>query len=126
MKDRQTDSENVFDILKQVSLKRFVYACRIFILKGQPNQKEAISIVKPTRYTSFSNLLYFGITLYKFRAVFPSIVRSSRLYIHQQEYVKQIVLPAWQAGNSICLTYSCWCMYSLELLIMDGKTAQNM
>jgi len=27
-----------------------------------------------------------------FRTVFPSIIRSSRLYIQQQEYVKQILL----------------------------------
>ena len=45
-----------------------------------------ISIVKPTRCTIFSNLFYFGITLYMFRTVFPSIVRSSRLYIQQQVY----------------------------------------
>jgi len=39
-----------------------------------------ISIVKPTRCTNFSNIFYFGITLYMFRMVFPSIVRSSRLH----------------------------------------------
>jgi len=54
-----------------------------------------ISIVKPTRCTSFSDLLiYFGITLWMFRTVFPSIIRSSRLYIQQQVHVKQILLPA--------------------------------
>ena len=30
-----------------------------------------------------------------------------------------------QANNSICLTYACCCMYSLELLMMDGKTVRN-
>ena len=54
--------------------------------------KHAISIVKPTRCTSVSNLFYFGMTLYMFRTVFPSIIRSSRLYIQQQAYVKQILL----------------------------------
>jgi hypothetical protein len=40
--------------------------------------------------------------------------------------VKQIQLPAcYQAGSSICLTYACCCMYKLELLMMDGKTAIN-
>jgi hypothetical protein len=48
-----------------------------------------------------------------FRTVFPSIIRSSRLNIQQQVYVKQLLLPA-------C------CMYSLELLMMDGKTVLNM
>jgi len=30
---------------------------------------------------SISNLFYFGTTLYMFRTVFPSIIRSLRLYI---------------------------------------------
>ena len=34
----------------------------------------------------------FGVTLYMFRTVFPSIIRSSRLYVQQQAYVKQILL----------------------------------
>ena len=51
-----------------------------------------ISVVKPTRWISVSNLFYFGMTLYMFRTVFPSIIRSSRLYIQQQAYVKQIPL----------------------------------
>jgi hypothetical protein len=38
--------------------------------------------------------IYFGVTLYVFRTVFLSIIRSSRLYIQQQVYVKQILLPA--------------------------------
>ena len=33
-------------------------------------------------------------TLYMFRTVFPSIIRSSRLYIEQQVFVKQILLSA--------------------------------
>jgi len=41
-------------------------------------------------------------TLYMFQTVFPSIISSSRLYIQQQAYVS--------------------CMYSPELLMMDGKT----
>ena len=38
--------------------------------------------------------IYFGMALYMFRTVFPSIIRSSRLYIQQQAYVKQILLSA--------------------------------
>ena len=49
------------------------------------------SIVKPTRCTNVPNLFYFGMILYMFRTVFPSIIRSSRLYIQQQAYVKQIL-----------------------------------
>ena len=58
-------------------------------------------------------LIYFGMALYMFRAVFPSVIKSSRLYIQQQAYVKQILL---------C---DC-CMYGLELLMMDGNTVRNM
>jgi len=34
-------------------------------------------------------------TLYMFRTVFQSISRSSRLYIQQQAYTKQILLSAY-------------------------------
>jgi len=63
-----------------------------------------------------------GVTLCMFRTVFPTIVRSSQLYIQQKEHVKQI-LPI---VSSICLTYACCCMYSHELLTMNRKTVQNM
>jgi len=53
-----------------------------------------ISIVKLTKLTNVSNLFYFGMTLYMFRMVFPSIIRSSRLYIQQQAFVKLILLSA--------------------------------
>ena len=38
--------------------------------------------------------IYFGMTLHMFRTVFSSIISSSRLYIQQQAYVKQILLSA--------------------------------
>jgi len=53
-----------------------------------------IAIVKPTRCTSFSNLFYFVVALYMFWRVLPSIIRSPRLYIKRQVYVKQILLTA--------------------------------
>ena len=56
--------------------------------------RNIISIVKPTRCTDVLNSFYFGMTLYMFRTVFPSIIRSSRLYIQQQVYVKEILLSA--------------------------------
>jgi len=31
-----------------------------------------------------------------------------------------------QADSTICLRYACCSMYSLELLMMDGKTVRNM
>ena len=81
--------------------------------------RNIISIVKPT---NVSNLLYFGMALHMFRTVFPSFIRSSRLYIQQQAYVKMILLLPCAA---VCLLasrqqhlFGC-CMYSLELLMMD-------
>jgi hypothetical protein len=53
-----------------------------------------ISTAKPTRCTSFSNLFYLVVALYMFRTVFPSVVRSLRLYIQHQVYVNQILLTA--------------------------------
>ena len=39
-------------------------------------------------------------TLYMFRTALPSIIRSSRLYIQQQAYVKQILLSAcWRVRD---------------------------
>jgi hypothetical protein len=46
-----------------------------------------------------SPMYLFWVTLYMFRTVFPSIIRSLRLYIQQQAYVKQILLPA-ASGNA--------------------------
>jgi len=37
------------------------------------------------------NLFYFGTTLYMFRVVFPSIIRSLILYIQHQVYVMQVL-----------------------------------
>ena len=125
-----------------------------------------------------SILFYFAMTLYMFRTVFPSIIRSFRLYIQQQAYVKQIQLSAskqtavshtsvavrinfilfWNdtlhvsdglsvhhqefktvyTATGVCQTdnadcslassrqylFGC-CVYSLELLMMDGKTVRN-
>ena len=70
--------------------------------------------------------IYFILELHcMFRTVFPSIIRSSRLYI--QQLCTQILLCACQqAHSSICLTNACCCMYSLELLMMDGKTVRIM
>ena len=49
------------------------------------------SYIKTNQMHNISNLFYFGTTLYMFRTVFPSIVRSLRLYIQHQVYVIQVV-----------------------------------
>jgi len=63
-----------------------------------------ISIVESTRYTCFSNSFHFVVALYMFRTVFSSIIRSLRLYIQHQVYVKQILwlLPS---GNEMELQF---------------------
>ena len=62
-----------------------------------------------------------------FRTVFRSIIRSSRLYIQQQAFVRYCYCYCLLASSSsICLTNACCCMYSRELLMMDGKTVRNM
>ena len=40
---------------------------------------------------NISNLFYFGTTLYMFRTVSLSIIRSLRLYIQHQVYVIQVL-----------------------------------
>ena len=40
---------------------------------------------------NISNLFYFGTTLYMFRTVFPSIIRSLRQYIQHQVHVTQVL-----------------------------------
>ena len=64
-----------------------------------------ISIVKPTRCNSFSNLFYFVL---------------DGLSVHHQEF------KTVHTATGVCQTDTCCCMYSLELLMMDGKTVQNM
>jgi hypothetical protein len=50
---------------------------------------------------NISNLFYFRKTLYMFRTVFPSIIRSLRLYVQHQVYVIQVLwlLASKQAQN---------------------------
>jgi hypothetical protein len=58
------------------------------------------SYTKNQQDASVSQNIYFCKTLYMFRAVFPSTIRSSRLHIQQQAYVKQMLLPA-ASGNGM-------------------------
>jgi hypothetical protein len=49
----------------------------------------------------FLKFIYFELTLYMFRTIFPSIIRSSTLYIQQQVYVRYCYLLA--SGNEMDL-----------------------
>jgi len=46
------------------------------------------SYSKTNKMHQFSQIIYSCKTLYMFRTVFSSIIRSSRLHIQQQAYVK--------------------------------------
>jgi len=87
-----------------------------------------ISIVKPTRCTNVSNLFYFGMTLYMFRTVFPSIIRSSRLYIKQQAFVKQILLSAWYisiVNPTRCTSVTNLFYFGMSLHVSDGLSVHH-
>jgi len=58
---------------------------------------------------------------------------SDGLSVHHQEFknvhtatAMELSSISYPLASSICLTYACCCMYSLELLMMDGKTVRNM
>ena len=58
----------------------------------------------------------FGITLYMFRAAFPSTNTNSRLYIQHQVYVQQVLLPGsnqvivsvWHIPVAVCTAFNSW------------------
>ena len=86
--------------------------------------RNIISIVKPIRCTSVSTLFYFwNDTLHV----------SDGLSVHHQEFkTVRTATGICQTDTAVCLLasrqqylFGC-CMYSLELLMMDGKTARNM
>jgi len=57
----------------------------------------------------FLKFIYFCKTLYMFQTVFPSIIRSSKLHIQLQVFVRPLLLPAdslarLAAGKSIGMT----------------------
>jgi hypothetical protein len=116
------------------------------------------------------NFRVYWISLYMFRTVFPSVIRSPRLYTQRQVYVRQVLwlLASKQffgfigyhstcfgrsfrlssevldcthsvrcmsdtfcgcllaSSHRTCMTYTCRCIYSLGLLMTEGKTVRNM
>jgi len=63
-----------------------------------------------------SQIIYDCKTLYMFRTVFPSIIRSSKLRIQQQYVIQLLLSDAIAADSSSCTTYACCCIRSFELL----------
>ena len=80
---------------------------------------------------TFLKFIYFCKTLYMFQTVFLSIIRSSKLHVQRQIFVRRILLRAASlmarlaARSSTDLTNIWCCMCSFELLMMDGKTIWN-
>jgi hypothetical protein len=73
-----------------------------------------------------SQIMYSCKTLYMFRTVFPSIIRSSKLRI-QQRYICQTPAAtccSQQVAAAVSHIYRC-CKRRFELLMMDGKTVRN-
>jgi len=69
-------------------------------LKFHLRQCLNIRSVQPTRF-KVSQFIYFCKTLYMFQAVFPSIIRSSKLHIQRQVLV-------WQIPDAVCAVLSFW------------------
>jgi hypothetical protein len=67
---------------KHLELKMYIFFC------SKTNQMHNIS-----------NLFYFGTTLYMFRTVFPSIIRSLRLYIQHHTIQVLWLLVSKQPQN---------------------------
>ena len=60
---------------------------------------------------NISNLFYFGTTLYIFRTVSPSIIRSLRLYTQHQVYAIQVLwLLASKHPQDLCDIYLMLCV----------------
>ena len=86
--------------------------CDQFILRVQPIRCDV------------SQFIYFCKKLYMFQTGFSSIIRSSKLHIQCQVFVRPILPPAASlarlaAGSSIGLTNTWRCMCSFELLMME-------
>ena len=91
------------------------------------NVSTKLLIIKPTTCTSFSNL--FWTEIYIFRTVPLSIIRSFSLYT-KQWYTSYRFADSLQAGAACKLSgnrydlYHC-CVYSEKLLMMDRGIVQN-
>jgi hypothetical protein len=62
----------------------------------------SVSMVKPKRCTNFQ---VYWLSLYMFRMVFPSIIRTPRLYMQHQVYVSE---PVWHKPVSVCTVLDSW------------------
>jgi len=66
---------------------------------------------------NISNLFYFVSALYTFQTVFPSIIRSLRLYTQHQAYVIQVQPEFSESSNSFPLAGSWLNLYDIYLML---------
>ena len=66
------------------------------------------AIVKPTSCTNFWSLFYIGVTICMFRTVFPSIIRSSRLYIQTDTATVCLQAVAVSVWHCLLLYVQSW------------------
>jgi len=90
---RPTNAQYIY-IYILILVLTFVGPCILIYFYSKTNQMH-----------NTSNLFYSGTTLYMFRTVFPSIIRSLTLYIQRQVYVIQ-VLWLLASGNDMELVPS--------------------
>ena len=115
-------------------LPNFISDDKLVILRSGNREmaKNSQSITNKMQRFTIYLFLSFCKTPCMFQAVFPYKIRSSKLHIQRQVFVRPILTatccwPGWlAAGSSIGVTNTWRCMCSFELLMMDGKTAWNM
>jgi len=89
-----TDDQSLSPYFQQISILTFIGLC-IANIFSEYNQQDA----------TFLKFIYFCKTLYMFQTGFPSIIRSSKLHIQRQVFVRPLLLPA----ASKYLTYAQFC-----------------
>jgi hypothetical protein len=106
-------------IIRLFNMNTYQLVIQVYRLLGSDDDgqhqwpKHVVVVIYVINYLTHSNLAVFDVQthitftisdnttgwhtlrmLYMFRTVFPSIIRSSRLHIQQQAYVKQLLLRA--------------------------------
>jgi hypothetical protein len=78
----------------------------------------------------FLKFIYFELTLYMFRTVFPSIVRSSRLHIQQRAYVADFVILYCsicfvQVSFGVSILVCFFCLFDIDKFDVHRSVHRN-
>jgi len=74
----------------QLYISHSVVSYMSYNIVTQYNQQDA----------TFLKFIYFSKTLYMFQTVFPSIIRSTKLHIERQAFVRPLLLPTASLASS--------------------------